>query len=118
MPDTLALSMEGSAIPFTIVDLGLEILCLVVARLTCSFKIDLKVKSVVGVEAINGWLMWLIVGLVSERDFSFLSPSLAGKEVVQYLLRYPLPPHPQQVIDLCLVALYLFLVDTPINTFL
>ena len=57
-----------------------EAFLLPIAELTNSLKITLKVISVIGMEALSIWLIWPMVGLVSE-DLSFLSLSCKYKVV-------------------------------------
>ena len=71
----MALTMEVWTIFLATVGLDLANLWLLIAEMTNSIKIALKVKSVMGVEAVEIWLIQLIVKLVSGMDLSLLSPS-------------------------------------------
>ena len=55
-------------------DFGQKALLLSITRLASSFKIVLKVRSVIDIEVVQLWFIWPIVGLVSHRAASSLSP--------------------------------------------
>ena len=71
--------MEGCLVPFPTIGFVLATPQLLIVKLTNSFKIALKVKSVIGVEAVKVWLIWLMIGLGLEVDF----PSHDHPELVE-----------------------------------